>query len=85
METITLNIEKTFEKGRTTKYWREITCQPQTVELKSWAAGHPMYTFKGVITDSHDPKEIGQLAETTIQNYCFWLKESIQEGVYTLN
>jgi hypothetical protein len=85
MTTITLNAEKTFDKGITTKYWREITCQPQTVELKKWSTDHPMYTFKGIITNSHDPKEIGIETEITIQSYTFWLEESINDGVYVVN
>jgi len=85
MKTITLNIEKTFDRGRTTKYWREITCQPQTVELKKWSTDHPMYTFNGIITNSHDPKEIGIETEIIIQSYTFWLEEGINEGVYVVN
>jgi hypothetical protein len=85
MTTIMLNVEKTYDKGRTTKYWREITCHPQKVDLKTWSSNHPMFTLKGVITKSHDPKEIGQQTETTIQSYSFWLQEDIEKGVYSIN
>jgi len=85
MNTITLNVKKTFDKGRTTKYWRKITCHPQKVNLKTWSSNHPMFTLKGVITESHDLKEIGQKTETTIQSYSFWLKEEIDKGVYLIN
>ena len=85
MKTITLNSTNTYEEGRTTKYWREIECKPQTVELKTWSTDHPLFILKGIITSSHDPREVGLEKDVHVQTYSFWLNPLIEEGLYNIN
>ncbi len=85
MKTITLNIKKVFNQNQTSKYWRSIECEPQTVELKKWSTNHPLYYFEGVVIDSHDLTEIGTKKMVCCQSYSFWLEESIEKGIYTIN
>jgi hypothetical protein len=80
-KTITLKKTRTYPKDQTTKYWRSVECQPQTVELKTWSNDEPWFILKGIITDSHDIKEIGKSIEIYIQTYWSWLSEEY----YTLN
>jgi hypothetical protein len=85
MKTITLNVEKVFNQNQTSKYWRDIKCEPQTVDLKTWSTNHPLYYFEGVVIKSHDEKEIGTKRIVCCQSYSFWLQDSIKEGIYTIN
>lgn len=85
MATITLNTQKVYKKNYTSKYWRDIECKPQTVELNSWSTNHPLFILKGKIVKSHDEKEIGQEIDCYIQTYSFWLNSEIESGIYTVN
>jgi hypothetical protein len=85
MNTITLISAKNYVKGSTTKYWRELVCLPQTVELKTWSTNHPYFILKGTVVDSHDAKELGTEMEVNIQSYNFLLQESIDAGIYAIN
>lgn len=85
MKTITLNTKKTYEKNSTSKYWRDIECLPQTVELKSWSTNHPLFVLKGVIVNSHEQKEIGKEIDCSVQTYSFWIDDLVKEGIYTIN
>jgi hypothetical protein len=85
MKTITLNHDRIFEKGQTTKYWRDIKCSPQTVELKKWSSNHPLFYLKGIVVNSHDEREIGTNIDVCVQTYDFWLENNIKEGIYTIN
>jgi len=83
--TITLNGSKVYEKNSTSKYWRKIQCEPQTVELKTWGSNHPYFILNGIVIDSHDEKEIGKEMEVHNQSYSFWIDGLVKEGVYTIN
>jgi len=85
MKTITLNEKRIFEKNHTTKYWRDIECDPQTVELKTWSSDHPLFVLKGKVVKSHDLKEIGLIVDCYVQTYSFLLQNDIDSGVYTIN
>jgi hypothetical protein len=85
MKTITLNQVKVFNQNSTSKYWRVIECSPQTVELKTWSSDHPLYYFEGIVINSHDEKEIGTKRMVCCQSYSFWLKEMVENGLYTVN
>ena len=84
MATITLNVEKVFNQNHASKYWRDIKCEPQTVDLKTWATNNPLYYFEGVVVNSHDLTEIGTKKMVCCQSYSFWLEESIKKGIYTV-
>lgn len=84
-KTITLNSTQMFNEGTTTKYWREVECKPQTVELKSWSMNNPVFYLKGVVINSHDNKEIGMEKKVCIQTYSFNLKTKIEEGIFSVN
>jgi hypothetical protein len=87
MATIRLNVVKSYNEGHTTKYWRTIQCQPQTVELKKWSTDpdHPYFILKGEVIQSHDEREIGTQRECHIQTYSFWLEPLVKEGVYHIS
>lgn len=85
MKTITLNKEHSYEENRTSKYWRTIKCDMQTVELMSWSTNHPYFIFKGTVVESHDIREVGKEKEVHIQTYSFWLEPEIKAGTYTIN
>jgi hypothetical protein len=85
MKSITLNKTTICQKNHTSKYWRDIECQPQTVELSTWSTEHPLFYLKGKIVNSHDPKEIGLEMDVLIQTYSFWLDDLIKTGTYTIN
>lgn len=85
MKTITLNKSEVYEDNRTSKYWRTIECKPQSVELKTWSTNHPYFIIQGIITESHDSREIGQEKEVHVQTYSFWLEPKIDKGIYTIN
>ena len=74
-KTITLKKTKTFLKDQTTKYWRSVECQPQTVELKTWSNDEPFFYLKGIIIDSYNKSEIGKEITICIQSYWTWLSE----------
>lgn len=69
MKTITLLETTVYKEGYTTKYWREIECKPQCVELKKWGNNSPLFILNGVIINSHDAREIGKEKECYIQTY----------------
>ena len=83
--TITLNGPKVYEKNSTSKYWRKIQCEPQTVELKTWSSNHPYFILNGIVIDSHDEKEIGKEMKVHNQSYSFWIEDMVKEGIYTIN
>lgn len=85
MKTITLNTKENYSECGTTKYWRNVECKPQTVKLKTWSTDHPVFYLTGVVTRSHDEKEIGTERSICIQTYSFWLEEEINKGKYTIN
>lgn len=85
MSNITLNTERIYEKGHTSKYWRDVKCLPQTVALSTWASNDPLFVLDGVIVNSHDKKEIGKPEKVHVQTYDFWLKEDIEKGIYSIN
>ena len=85
MENISLNITRIYQENQTSKYWRDVECEPQTVELKSWSTNHPLFVLSGKIVRSHDEKEIGQTTDVYVQTYSFLLEPKIQEGIYTVN
>lgn len=85
MKTIKLNKVVVFGENSTTKYWREIECEPQEVELRTWSTEHPCFIMTGKVVKSHDIKEIGTTIETHIQTYNFWLSERIDAGEFTIN
>ena len=85
MKTISLNVKRVFQVGQTTKYWRDVECEPQTVELKSWSTNHPLFILSGKIIKSHDEKEVGQTKDVHVQTYNFWLESNIAEGIYSVN
>jgi len=85
MRTISLNIVKTYEKNPTSKYWRKVECNPQTVRLETWANDKPFFVLEGTIINSHDSNEIGRTEYVYVQTYNFLLNDSIQEGVYTIH
>lgn len=85
MATITLNSKQNYNDGSTTRYWRTIECEPQTVDLKTWSTNHPLFVIKGTVIESHDQKEIGTQREIHIQTYSFWLTTEIAKGKYTIN
>lgn len=82
--TITLNRTIVHQENQTSKYWRTIESQPQTTELTSWSSGHPCFTIKGVIINSHDKKEIGKQVDNHIQTYSFYLETEINKGTYSI-
>ena len=84
METITLNTTRVYQECPTSKYWRDVECEPQNAELKYWAANHPIFVLSGKIVKSHDAKEIGKITEVYVQTYNFWLEPEINEGIYTV-
>ena len=84
MAKIKLNKTETFINGATTKYWREIQCEPQTVELQTWSTNHPLFYLKGTVVKSHDPKEIGIDMDVCYQGYSFRLEEKVKDGVFTI-
>ena len=49
MKTITLNTKENYSECSTTKYWRSIDCDVQTVKLKTWSTGHPVFFLTGVV------------------------------------
>ena len=85
MTTITLNTTYTYHENSTSKYWRDIQCEPQTVELKTWGINKPLFIMKGVVISSHDEREIGKMKEVYLQTYMFELEEYIKNGTYTIN
>lgn len=85
MKTITLNETTIFEKNYTTKYWRLIECEPQTVELKTWSTNHPLFVLKGRVIKSHDIKEVGSMMDCYVQTYSFWLQNDVDNSKYTIN
>ena len=84
MKTISLNTTRTYQKNQTSKYWRDVECGPQTVELKSWSSNHPLFILSGKIVRSHDQKEIGQTIDVYVQTYSFWLEPQIEKGIYSV-
>lgn len=85
MGTITLTTKTILHENKTTKYWREVECMPQTVELKTWGGHHPLFILKGIIVASHDEREIGMEKFVHVQTYNFFLEEAIAEGTYIIN
>lgn len=85
MSTIKLNTVVIFGENSTSKYWREIECCPQEVELKTWGTNHPYFIMTGEVVKSHDPKELGTIRETCIQTYSYWLTQRISVGEFTIN
>ena len=85
MKTIKLNTVVVFGENSTTKYWREIECCPQEVELNTWSTNHPYFIMTGKVIKSHDIKELGTLRETCVQTYSFFLTERINAGEFTIN
>ena len=87
METVSLNKTRVYNENPTSKYWRSIECEPQTVNLTTWSASveHPLFILKGIVVDSHDPNEIGKANDVYVQTYSWWLDEAIKEGIYTIN
>jgi len=84
MQTIKLNKVVVFGENQTSKYWREIECAPQEVEIKKWGTNHPYFILTGKVINSEDPKEIGTIRETCYQTYNFWLAERIEAGEFTI-
>ena len=84
MKTIKLNITRVYKEGTTTKYWREIECEPQEVDLKTWGNNSPFFILKGKIKKSHDNTEIGKLKDVYIQTYMFWLQPLLENKIYSI-
>ena len=84
MKTIKLNITRVYKEGTTTKYWREIECEPQEVDLKTWGNNSPFFILKGKIIKSHDNTEIGKLKDVYIQTYMFWLQPLLENKIYSI-
>jgi len=85
MKSITLNKATVYPKNHTSKYWMDVECQPQTVQMSTWSTDHPLFYLRGKIVGSHDPKEIGLEIDLPIQTYSFWLNDLIKMGIYTIN
>ena len=85
MTTITLNSTRVVSENQTTRYWRDVQCDPQTVDLQTWSTDHPYFILTGVVVSSHDPKEIGMKKDVLIQTYSFWLNVLVDEGKFTIN
>lgn len=84
MNTIKLNVTRVYEEGMTTKYWREVECEPQEVELKKWGNNSPFFILKGKIIKSHDNSEIGKPKDVYVQTYTFWLQPLIDDKIYSI-
>ena len=85
MATIALISTQKYVKGYTTKYWRDIICDPQTVELRTWGNNSPLFVLKGKVCASHDSRELGKEMEVFLQMYDFELNQRISEGIYIIN
>jgi hypothetical protein len=84
MKNLRLNFSSIYNQNHTSKYWRDVECDVQTVELLTWSSNHPLFVLSGLIVKSHDPKEVGQKIDIHIQTYSFWLKNDIEKGKYSI-
>lgn len=85
MSTITLTQNQIYTKNETSKYWRNIECGPQTVELKTWSNNEPLFYLDGKIMDSHDEKEIGRTFKVCVQTYYQFIGPKVESGIYIIN
>ena len=47
-KTVSLICEKVFEENRTSKYWRNVKCEPQEASINLWAINNPVFNLKGI-------------------------------------